>query len=174
MFYVSGLVKYDPMRAYLPLPKELKAKQGCLNIQNNDEKCFLWSILASLHLVQHRNNLNSTLKYQNYEHELSMTGIQYPVNIKGIGKFEHQKSSKVNGEKSYYKLVKNLSRPVSSQYNIHNGKQHFHQYCLHGCTSEKVLENHLERRKLHVTQRIKLPEAGDKKGHDKIIFRRTE
>ena len=33
--YISGLVKYDPMRAssYLPLPKELKAKQGCLNIQ---------------------------------------------------------------------------------------------------------------------------------------------
>ena len=37
-FYVSVLVKYNPMRAssYLPLPKELKAKQGCLNIQNND------------------------------------------------------------------------------------------------------------------------------------------
>ena len=51
-FYVSGLVKYDPMRAfrYLPLPKELKAKYECLNIQNNVKKCFLWSILGSLHL----------------------------------------------------------------------------------------------------------------------------
>ena len=51
LFYVSGLVKYDPMRtsSYLPLPKELKAKQGGLNIEHNDDKCFLWSILTSLH-----------------------------------------------------------------------------------------------------------------------------
>ena len=48
---VSGLVKCDPMRAssYLSL-------QGFLNIQNNDEKCFLCSILASLRLVQCRNH----------------------------------------------------------------------------------------------------------------------
>ena len=46
------------MRAssYLPLPKELKAKQGCLNIQNNGEKCFLWSILVFLHPLQYRNS----------------------------------------------------------------------------------------------------------------------
>ena len=79
------------MRAssYLPLPKELKAKQGCLNIQNNDEKCFLWSILALLHPVQRRNSQHRVSKYQEYEHELNMSGIQYPADIKDIGKFEH-------------------------------------------------------------------------------------
>ena len=53
------------MRAssYLPLPKELKAKQGCLNIENDDEKWCLWSILASLHPVQHKNNLDRVSKY---------------------------------------------------------------------------------------------------------------
>ena len=79
------------MRAstYLPLLKELKAKQGCLNIQNNAKKCFLLSIIALLHPVQHKNNPFRVLKYQEYEHELKMSGIQYPVDIKNIGKFEH-------------------------------------------------------------------------------------
>ena len=80
--------------SYLPLSKELKAKQGCLNIQNNDEKCFLWSILASLHPVQ-RNSYRVS-KYQEYEHGLNMSGIQYPVDIKDIGRFEHQKNISVN------------------------------------------------------------------------------
>ena len=95
---VSGLVKYNLMRAssYLPLRKELKAKQGCLNIQNNDEKCFLWSILVSLHPVQPRNHLDRVSKYQEYEHELNMSGIQYPLVIKDIGKFEHQNNISVN------------------------------------------------------------------------------
>ena len=30
-------------------------------------------------------------KYQEYEHELNMSRIQYPVDINDIGKFEHQK-----------------------------------------------------------------------------------
>ena len=97
MFYVSGLVKYNPMRAwgYLPLPKELKAKEGCLNVQNNDEKCFLWSILALLHPVQHKKNLYRVSKYQEYEHELNISGIQYHLDIKNIGKFEYQNNISV-------------------------------------------------------------------------------
>ena len=69
------IVKYDPMTAssYLPLPKELKEKQGCLDIQNNDRKFFLWSIIAPLHPVQHRNYPTSVSKYQEYEHELNMS-----------------------------------------------------------------------------------------------------
>ena len=91
-------MKYDPLRSfsYLPLPKELKAKQGCLNIQNNDEKCFLCSILALLHPVQRRNHQFSVSKCQEYERELNMSGIKYPVDIKDISKFEHQDNISVS------------------------------------------------------------------------------
>ena len=138
------IVKYDPMTAssYLPLPKELKEKQGCLDIQNNDRKFFLWSIIAPLHPVQHRNYPTRVSKYQEYEHELNMSWIQYPGDIKDIGQFEHQNNISVNvygyqdkkksfryvlplwplqdvnslcitaGEKSCYVLVKDLSRLV--------------------------------------------------------------
>ena len=96
LFYVSGQAKYDPMRAssYSPFhyQKNPKAKQEYLNIQSNDEKYFLWSILASLHPVQRRNNLIRVSQYQEYEHELSMSGIQYSVEKKIIGIFEHQNS----------------------------------------------------------------------------------
>ena len=80
--------------SYLPLPKELKAKHVCLNIQNDDKKCFLWSILASLHPVQH--NPYKVSKHREYEHELNMSRIQYPADIKDIGKFEHQNNISVN------------------------------------------------------------------------------
>ena len=85
---VSGLVKCNPIRAasYLPLLKELKAKRGCLNIQNNDEKYFLWSILALLHPVQYRNSQHRVPKYQEHERDLYMSGIQYPIDINDINK----------------------------------------------------------------------------------------
>ena len=85
--------------SYVSLPKELKGKQRCLNIQNNDEKCFLWLILSSLHPVQRRNHQFRVSKYQEYERELNMFGIKYPIDIKDILKFEDQNniSFNVNG-----------------------------------------------------------------------------
>ena len=105
------------MRAssYLPLQKELKAKHGCLNIRNNDEKCFLWSILASLHPVQHGNNPTRVLKYEDYEHELNMSGFQYPIDIKNIGKFEHQNN--ISGNVYEYEDKKNL--PITHYHDDH-------------------------------------------------------
>ena len=98
-----------------------------------------------------------------------MSRIQYPVDIKDIGKFEYQDNIIVNvseyenkkisplrittttaaryqvnllyitvAKTSHYVLVKDLSRLVSIQYNNHNSKHCFCQYCLHGCTSEGV------------------------------------
>ena len=120
-----------------------------------------------------------------------MSGIQYPIDIKEVSKFEHQNNINVNvygyedkrifplpittmTTARYYVLVKELSRMVSRQYNNHKGKKYFCQYCLHGCTSEEVLKNHLRRCKLHGAQRIKLPEVDDKRGRDKIKFTKTE
>ena len=77
------------------------------------------------------------------------------------------------GKGSHYVLVKDLSRLVLRQYNNDNNKRYFCQYCLHGCISEEKLKNHLERYKLHAAQRIKLPEADEKKGRDKFKFTKT-
>ena len=86
------------MRAssYLPLPKELKPQRGCLNVQNNEEKCFVRSILGLLHPLQYWNNQFRVSKYQEYSREFNMSGIQYPADIKKISKFEHKNNINVN------------------------------------------------------------------------------
>ena len=66
--------------------------------------------------------------------------------------------------------MKDLSRLVWRQYNNDKNKKYFCQYCLHGCTSEEVLKNHMENCKLHGAQKIKFPEAGDKKGRNKVKY----
>ena len=70
-------------------------------------------------------------------------------------------------ETSHYVLVKDLSRLVSIQCNNHNSKHYFCQYCLHGCSSEEVLKNHLGRCKLHVAQRIKIQNLTTRRGMTK-------
>ena len=161
--------------------------------------------LALFHPLQYRNNPDRVLKYQEYENELNMSGIQYPVDMKDIDKLEHQNNISVNiygyedkkfflfrittmtaashhvnllyitvDKRSCYVLVKDLSRLVLRQYNNYKSKKYFCQYCLHGCTSEEILKNHLGRSKLHGKQRIKLPGADDKKRHDKVKFTETK
>ena len=139
--------------SYLSLQKDIKAKQTCLSIQNNDKKL--------LHPAQLKNHPDRVSKYQEYEHELNMSGIQYPVDIKDIGKLEHQNNIGFNvyayedekifllpitivtttrhpvnllcitaAKTSYYVLMKDLSRLVLIQYNNDNNKIYFCQYCF--------------------------------------------
>ena len=44
-------VVYTPTSgsSYIPLPPKLQNTKACINIQNNDEKCFLYSVLAGLY-----------------------------------------------------------------------------------------------------------------------------
>ena len=50
-----GLLKYNPLKAssYIKLPIDLLKKKACVNVHNiDDNKCFLWSVLASLYPVE--------------------------------------------------------------------------------------------------------------------------
>ena len=100
----------------------------------------------------------------------------FPLRITTVAVARHQ----VNllyitaDETSHYVLVKDLSRLVSTQYHNHKNKTYFCQYCLHVCAREDLLKNHWGRCKLHGAQRIKLPEAENNKGRDKVKFTKTE
>ena len=73
------LMQHDPVTGnkYLPLPPYVKNKHAIINIKNDDERCFLWSILAALH-PQPR-NANRVAKYMEYEGELNCEDISFPV-----------------------------------------------------------------------------------------------
>ena len=84
------IVDYKPIKgtSYIPLPDFLKKKKSIINIQNKDNKCFLWSILRYLHPVQ-KNEVRLT-DIRKYENDLNFEGIDFPVKLKDIQKFENQ------------------------------------------------------------------------------------
>ena len=44
-------IEYKPMRgsSYIPLPEFIKKKNAIINMENKDDKCFLWCVLRYLH-----------------------------------------------------------------------------------------------------------------------------
>ena len=82
--------EYKPMKgnSYIPLPDFIMRKKAILNMENNDQKCFLWSILRYLHPVQ-KNGIR-IYDLRKYENDLNFKGIEFSVKIKDIQKFENQ------------------------------------------------------------------------------------
>ena len=74
----------------------LKTIRGCASNKNNDEKCFLRSILSLFYSEQCRNYLDRVSKYQKYEHELNLSEFQYLADTKDFDKFEYQNNISVN------------------------------------------------------------------------------
>ena len=56
--------EYEPMKgsSYIPLPDWISNKKAIINIQNKDEKCFLWCILRYLYLIDKNVTLLTDLK----------------------------------------------------------------------------------------------------------------
>ena len=83
-------VDYKPIKgsSYIPLPVFLFRKKAIINMENKDDKCFLWSVLRYLHPKQsHGERLADLIKYEN---DLNFKGINFPVKVKDIQKFENQ------------------------------------------------------------------------------------
>ena len=91
-----SVAHYKPLKgsSYLPLPKMLKDKKAI--IENKDNKCFMWSVLAALHPVPYKSNPERIHHYQAYVNELNLDGIECPVSISKIVKFEKQNKIAVN------------------------------------------------------------------------------
>ena len=86
-------VRYNPLRGetWIPLPKELANKKAIINVKNKD-KCFLWCVLRALNPKDgHPEKLDKELKTK--ENTLNMEGIDYPVSLKDLNKFEKQNPS---------------------------------------------------------------------------------
>ena len=81
-------VEFKPTKgsSYIPLPKWIKDKGAIVNIQNKDDKCFLWCILRYLYPKKDNDSRLSDLK--KYEFSLNTKGITFPMKLKDIIKFE--------------------------------------------------------------------------------------
>ncbi|XP_043472752.1 uncharacterized protein LOC122505305 [Leptopilina heterotoma] len=88
--------KYNPMRAssYIGLPPQIKNKHACINVENKDNQCFKWAVLSALHPnVSHPERVTS---YKEFKDELNFDGIEFPVTLKNIPKFEKLNGVSIN------------------------------------------------------------------------------
>ena len=88
------VVSYNPLRgeAWVALAKELANKNAIINPKNEDNKCFLWCVLRALNPTKDNpGRIDKKLKEK--ENTLNMEGIEFPVSLKDIDKFENQNLS---------------------------------------------------------------------------------
>lgn len=91
-------VEFTPLlgSSYLPLPLKIAKKQAVLNIQNDDKKCFLWSVLAFLHSISYSNHPARVSNYAKYEHELNTEGLDFPLPLSQIKHCEKKNNISIN------------------------------------------------------------------------------
>lgn len=80
--------RYTPLRSgtYMPLPLRIRSTKSCVNIQNKDDHCFLWAVIAFLYPVT--KNCNRVTSYPHYSNILNTNGMTFPVSVEDIKVFE--------------------------------------------------------------------------------------
>ena len=82
---------YRPLRGniWIPLPKELADKKAIINMKNKDNKCFVWCVQRALN-PKNDNAERVDKELMKKENTLNMEGIEYPVSLEDIDRFEKQ------------------------------------------------------------------------------------
>ena len=89
--------KYNPTRGgkFIPSPKWVQNKKACINIQNEDNKCFKYSIQCGICKVYEKDHPNRFYHYKNLNDELNWTNVNVPSSNIDIDTFEEKNDRKV-------------------------------------------------------------------------------
>eukprot|EP00795_Rhopilema_esculentum_P004826 gene4826-21150_t len=139
---------------FFKAPEWIAAKKAIVNVQNTDEKCFLWSILAALHPTE--KDAARVTKYKPYQHELDTSCLKFPVNPGNetmLAKITKEKKAKhvsllllenENGD-VHYTWIKNMSRLLYGQNgHKHHSKRFYCDICLNTFKYETTLKKHAD------------------------------
>ena len=105
--------------SYIELPPKYKNSQSIINIKNNDQYCFLWCILAYLYPVE--DNKNITSSYSKHFHKFNLEGLDFPMKVKDIPKFENLDRLSTGGQQccipkalcvNVFELTGNVLTPI--------------------------------------------------------------
>ena len=184
-------VAYEPLsgNSYIPLPLKLAQKKAIINMKNEDDKCFTWSVLRALNpREEHAERIDKDLNKK--EDSLNMTDIEYPISLKAIDKFERENptiSINVFGheesvyplmvgkyedreaidllliydeERKHYCLIKSMSRLLSSQSSTDEHALHYCRRCLNHFATQENLATHKECCSANEAVKIEMPEEG--------------
>ena len=183
-----SVAKYQPLKGGCTshkLPKVISRKHACLTVNCDNNKCFLYAVLA--HLYPCKSHPEKPNNYEPFIDNLNLKNVQFPVNVKDISKFEalNQVSINVFGysavpypiyvsknivdheskhidllyfNKHYY-LIKNLSRFIGSSFKQHSYKKFICRFCLSNYSSKQKLSQHMQYC-LKKCQRYSMPSKG--------------
>jgi len=100
--------KFQPTRmgTYQPIPPKLQGKSKLFtnvnnsvpalrkdpdaDIENEKKMCFVWSVLAALHPIKHTTRKCDVKRYRKRLGELCLDGLEFPMTLEQIPKFERQ------------------------------------------------------------------------------------
>ena len=89
---------YNPLSAssYIKLPKKLYEKNAIINVKNeNDHECFKWAVTSAVFPAkEHGERLSKQMRKDS--EKFDWTGIEFPVSLKQIDKFENQNNYAIN------------------------------------------------------------------------------
>ena len=157
--------------SYIPLPEFIARKKAVINPQNEDNECFKWAVIESLHNLEIKKDHNRIFNLRKFECNYDWSDLSFPTSLKEIRKFELANGILINvsgiegkdiylcrkggkytkeanllliseDDKWHYTSVKSLNRLLRSGNTKHKSKQHFCMNCLQGFTEESVRDNH--------------------------------
>ena len=89
---------YNPLSAssYIKLPKKLAEKNAIINVKNeNDNECFKWAVTSAVFPAkEHGERLSKQMRKDS--EKFDWTGIEFPVSLKQIDKFENNNPYAIN------------------------------------------------------------------------------
>ena len=159
--------------SYLPLPNRLARKKAIINPKKEDQECFKWAVIVASWWEEINNNPERISKLKRFEKDFDWSGIEFPVSIKDIKKFEFRNQISINllaiegkqiyicrkggnyeriinlmlitrNNRKHYVAIKFLSRLLSSQNTKHKGKEYFCMNCLQGFNKDSSRDEHLD------------------------------
>ena len=172
--------------SHLPLPDFIAKRKAMINPQNRDEECFKWAIIGVDKWMGIDSHPERVSNLREFTDNYYWSGLEFPVSLKQIGKFEAKNNISVNvlgleGKDIYtlrnsnrsdqeinllmiskdginhYTAIKSLSRLLSSSNSKHKRKQHFCTNCLQGFDQELSRDQHQVYCEDNETIRVKIP-----------------
>jgi hypothetical protein len=94
-----SLFKYRPVRSgkFMELPPQIKNKKACINIKNDDDKCFLYAVACALFYeeLQDKKHSERVNQYKPFLDRLKYDGLKFPIEMNDVEKFERWNDVKV-------------------------------------------------------------------------------
>ena len=89
--------KYNPTRGgkFIPLPKWVQNKKACINIKNEDNKCFKYSVQCGICKVYEKDHPERLSHYKNLDDKLNWTNVNFPSSNIDIDTLEENNDGKI-------------------------------------------------------------------------------